>query len=109
MPAASGIGLLAIMVVPATIKPQSVGVPGFIGATIGFLLILGCSQWFAPDSRLQSGAPRGAGQFKRLVVTGVLTLGLAMVVPLAIPGFDNGTFPQGSRLTPWEPRTGSTP
>lgn len=109
MPAASGIGLLAIMVVPATIKPQSVGVPGFIGATIGFLLILGCSQWFAPDSRLQSGAPRGAGQFKRLVVTGVLTLGLAMVVPLAIPGFDNGTFPQGSRLTPWGTSNGLNP
>ncbi|MFI2565113.1 DUF3488 and DUF4129 domain-containing transglutaminase family protein [Paenarthrobacter sp. NPDC018779] len=109
MPAASGVGLLAVMVVPATIKPQSVGMPGFIGATIGFLLILGCSQWFAPDSRLQSGAPRSSGQFKRSLVTGVLTLGLALAVPLAIPGFDSGTFPQGSRLSPWGTSNGLNP
>lgn len=109
MPAASGIGLLAIMVVPATIKPQSVGIPGFIGATVGFLLILGCSQWFAPDSRFQSGAPRSSGQFKRSLVTGVLALGLALVVPLAIPGFESGTFPQGSRLSPWGTSNGLNP
>ncbi|MFJ4208717.1 DUF3488 and DUF4129 domain-containing transglutaminase family protein [Paenarthrobacter sp. NPDC089675] len=109
MPAASGIGLLAIMVVPATIKPQSVGVAGFIGATVGFLLILGCSQWFAPDSRLQSGAPRSAGQFRRSLVTGALALGLALVVPLAIPGFESGTFPQGSRLSPWGSSNGLNP
>ncbi|WP_281445848.1 DUF3488 domain-containing protein, partial [Paenarthrobacter nicotinovorans] len=41
MPAASGIGILAVMVVPATIKPQSVGVAGFLGAAVGYLLILG--------------------------------------------------------------------
>ncbi|MFK0001775.1 DUF3488 and DUF4129 domain-containing transglutaminase family protein [Paenarthrobacter sp. NPDC090522] len=109
MPAASGVGLLAVMVVPATIKPQSVGMPGFIGATVGFLLILGCSQWFAPDSRLQSGASRSSGQFKRSLVTGVLTLGLALAVPLAIPGFDSGTFPQGSRLSPWGTSNGLNP
>ncbi|HKU35399.1 MAG TPA: DUF3488 and transglutaminase-like domain-containing protein [Paenarthrobacter sp.] len=109
MPAASGVGLLAVMVVPATIKPQSVGMPSFLGATIGFLLILGCSQWFAPDSRLQSGAPRSSGQFKRSLVTGVLALGLALVVPLAIPGFESGTFPQGSRLSPWGTSNGLNP
>lgn len=32
-----------------------------------------------------------------------------MVVPLAIPGFDNGTFPQGSRLTPWGTSNGLNP
>ncbi|MEV7607046.1 DUF3488 and transglutaminase-like domain-containing protein [Paenarthrobacter sp. NPDC089322] len=109
MPAASGIGLLAVMVVPATIKPQSVGIAGFIGAVVGFLLILGCSQWFAPDSRLQSGAPRSSGQFRRSLVTGALTLGLALVVPLAIPGFETGTFPQGSRLSPWGTSNGLNP
>ncbi|MFJ5955552.1 DUF3488 and DUF4129 domain-containing transglutaminase family protein [Paenarthrobacter sp. NPDC092416] len=109
MPAASGIGLLAVMVVPATVKPQSVGVAGFLGAAVGFLLILGCSQWFAPDSRLQSSAAQGSGQFKRSVVTGALTLGLALVVPLAIPGFETGTFPQGSRLSPWGTSNGLNP
>ncbi|MFE4198218.1 DUF3488 and DUF4129 domain-containing transglutaminase family protein [Paenarthrobacter sp. NPDC056912] len=109
MPAASGIGLLAVMVVPATIKPQSVGVAGFIGAAAGFLLILGCSHWFAPDARLQSGSARGSGQFRRSLVTGGLALALAMVVPLAIPGFDTGTFPQGSRLSPWGTSNGLNP
>lgn len=109
MPAASGIGLLAVMVVPATIKPQSVGVPGFIGAAVGYLLILGCSHWFAPDARLQSGSGRGAGQFKRSVVTGGLALALTMTVPLAIPGFETGTFPQGSRLSPWGISNGLNP
>ncbi|MGP0222683.1 transglutaminase TgpA family protein [Paenarthrobacter sp. NCHU4564] len=109
MPAASGIGILAIMVVPATIKPQSVGLPGFIGGVVGFLLIVGCSQWFAPDSRLQSGAPRSSGQFRRAVVTGAVALGLTMVVPVAIPGFETGTFPQGSRLSPWGTSNGLNP
>lgn len=109
MPAASGIGLLAIMVVPATIKPQSVGVAGFIGAAAGYLLILGCSHWFAPDARLQSGSGRGSGQFRRSVVTGGLALGLAMAVPLTIPGFETGTFPQGSRLSPWGTSNGLNP
>lgn len=109
MPAASGIGLLAVMVVPATIKPQSVGVAGFVGATVGYLLILGCSQWFAPDARLQSGAPRSSGQIRRSLVTGALALGLALVVPLAIPGFETGTFPQGSRLSPWGTSNGLNP
>ncbi|BCW58016.1 DUF3488 and transglutaminase-like domain-containing protein [Arthrobacter sp. StoSoilB20] len=109
MPAASGIGLLAVMVVPATIKPQSVGVAGFIGATVGYLLILGCSHWFAPDARLQSGSGRGSGQFRRSLVTGGLALALTMVVPLAIPGFETGTFPQGSRLSPWGTSNGLNP
>ncbi|MFJ6536691.1 DUF3488 and DUF4129 domain-containing transglutaminase family protein [Paenarthrobacter sp. NPDC091711] len=109
MPAASGIGLLAVMVVPATIKPQSVGIAGFIGAAVGYLLILGCSHWFAPDARLQSGSGRGAGQFRRSVVTGGLALALTMTVPLVIPGFETGTFPQGSRLSPWGTSNGLNP
>ncbi|GAA3276508.1 DUF3488 and transglutaminase-like domain-containing protein [Paenarthrobacter aurescens] len=109
MPAASGIGLLAVMVVPATIKPQSVGVAGFIGAAVGYLLILGCSHWFAPDARLQSGSGRGTGQLRRSVVTGGLALALTMTVPLAIPGFETGTFPQGSRLSPWGTSNGLNP
>ncbi len=109
MPAASGIGLLAVMVVPATIKPQSVGVAGFIGAAVGYLLILGCSHWFAPDARLQSGSGRGAGQFRRSVVTGGLALAMTMTVPLVIPGFETGTFPQGSRLSPWGTSNGLNP
>ncbi|MBO1266497.1 transglutaminase TgpA family protein [Arthrobacter cavernae] len=109
LPASSGLGLLAVLVVPATIKPQSVGVAGFLATAAGYLLILACRQWFAPDARLQSGTSRGAGQFKRSALTGALALVLSLAVPLAIPGFDSGTFPQGSRLNSWGTSNGLNP
>ena len=55
MPATSGLGLLAVLVVPAMIKPQSVGLAGFVATAAGYLLILACSQWFAPDARDAGG------------------------------------------------------
>ena len=46
LPATSGLGVLAVLVVPAMVKPQSVGWLGFAGAAAGFLMILACSHWF---------------------------------------------------------------
>ena len=101
MPAASGIGLLALLVVPAMIKPQSVGVWSFLATAAGYLLILACSQWFAPDGRVEPGPGRSPGVVRRAALTGAVALAATLVLPLAIPGFDSGTFPQGSRLNPW--------
>ncbi|GAA4043039.1 DUF3488 and transglutaminase-like domain-containing protein [Arthrobacter methylotrophus] len=109
MPATSGVGLLAILVFPATIKPQGAGLLGFLAAALGFIVILGCSQWFAPDSRLQSDNARGTGQLKRSVVIGAAALALGLLLPLAIPGFERGTFPVGSRLNPWGVSNGLNP
>jgi transglutaminase-like putative cysteine protease len=109
MPAATGLGLLAIMVVPAMVKPQSVGVWGFGAAAAGYLLILACSQWFSPDSRTSADIGRTPGHLRRAVLTGTVALVATLVVPLAIPGFDHGTFPQGSRLNPWGAGTGLNP
>lgn len=109
MPATSGLGLLAVLVVPATIKPQGAGLAGFAVAAAGFILILGCAQRFAPDDRLQSGAGLGQGQFRRSVVLGGAALAVGLVLPLAVPGFDQGTFPVGSRLNPWGPSNGLNP
>lgn len=110
MPAASGTGLLALLVVPAMIKPQSVGVWSFVATAAGYLLILACSQWFAPEGRLQDGpAARSPGLVRRAALTGAVALAAALVLPLAIPGFDRGTFPQGSRLNPWGAATGLNP
>lgn len=109
MPATSGLGLLAILVVPAMIKPQSVGLPGFAAASAGYLMILGCSQWFAPDARTQADTAHNPGQFRRATITGGLALTVTLLLPLAIPGFDQGTFPQGSRLNPWGSATGLNP
>jgi transglutaminase-like putative cysteine protease len=109
MPATTGVGLLAILVVPAVVKPQSVGLLGFAATVAGYLLILACSQWFAPDSRTSADSAKNPGQFRRGIITGTVALVATLAVPLAIPGFDNGTFPQGSRLTPWGAGTGLNP
>jgi len=109
MPAASGTGLLALLVVPAMIKPQSVGVASFVVTAAGYLCILACSQWFAPDGTLQGGSARSPGLLRRAALTGAVALVATLVLPLAIPGFDRGTFPQGSRLNPWGASTGLNP
>lgn len=109
MPATSGLGLLAVLVVPAMIKPQSIGVAGFLGTAIGFLLILACSQWFSPDERIQADTSRNPGQAKRAALSGAVALVATLVLQLVIPGFDQGTFPQGSRLNPWASSSGLNP
>ncbi|WP_458779153.1 transglutaminase family protein [Arthrobacter sp. D3-16] len=109
MPAATGAGLLAILVVPAMIKPQSVGFWGFTAAVAGYLMILACSQWFVPDARTPVDSARNPGQVRRAALTGSVALVATMLVPMAVPGFDQGTFPQGSRLNPWGTSTGLNP
>lgn len=109
VPATSGLGLLAVLVVPATIKPQGAGLAGFLVAAAGFIVLLGCAQWFAPDSRFQSGGGRSRGQVRRSVVLGGAALAVGLVLPLAVPGFDQGTFPVGSRLNPWGTTNGLNP
>ncbi|KRE59122.1 transglutaminase [Arthrobacter sp. Soil736] len=109
MPATSGLGLLAVLVVPAMIKPQSVGLAGFVGTAAGYLVILACSQWFAPDARTQADTARNPGQIKRAALTGSVALVAALLLQLVIPGFDQGTFPQGSRLNPWGSSNGLNP
>jgi transglutaminase-like putative cysteine protease len=109
MPAATGVGLVAILIVPAMVKPQSVGFWGFSATVAGYLLILGSSQWFAPDTRTSADTARNPGQLKRAALTGSAALVATLVIPLAIPGFDKGTFPQGSRVNPWGTSTGLNP
>jgi transglutaminase-like putative cysteine protease len=109
MPAATGVGLLAILVVPAMIKPQSVGFWGFAAAVSGYLMILACSQWYVPDARTPADSARNPGQGRRAVLTGAVAVAATLVLPLAIPGFDQGTFPQGSRINPWGTSTGLNP
>lgn len=109
MPAATGVGLLAILVVPAMIKPQSVGFWGFAATVAGYLMILACSQWYVPDARTPADSARNPGQGRRAVLTGAVAVAATLVLPLAIPGFDQGTFPQGSRINPWGTSTGLNP
>ncbi|MBP2217764.1 DUF3488 and transglutaminase-like domain-containing protein [Arthrobacter sp. CAN_C5] len=108
MPATSGLALLAILVVPAVVRPQSVVVPGFVAAVVGFLILLGCSQW--RDSQTP-GASRDAsgGRLARGLSIGAAALAVTILVPLAIPGFNVGLFPQGARVNLWGTATGLNP
>ncbi|MGO4121553.1 transglutaminase TgpA family protein [Arthrobacter sp. YAF16] len=109
LPATSGLGILAILVVPAMVKPQSVGWLGFTGAAAGYLMILASSHWFHPNSRTRADTARNPGQLKRASLTGAVALVLTLLFQLAIPGFDQGIFPQGSRLNPWGSASGLNP
>jgi len=109
LPATSGLGILAILVVPAMVKPQSVGWPGFTGAAVGYLMILACSHWFRPGSGTRTDTARNPGQLKRATVTGAMALALTLLLTPAIPGFEQGIFPQGSRLNPWGSASGLNP
>lgn len=97
LPAASGFGLLAILVVPAIIKPHSLGPAGFLAAAAGYLAILAAAQWLDGLDEAPPGRT-AAGQFGRAAGIGAGALALALLLPLGIPGFTTGAFPQGSRL-----------
>ena len=109
LPATSGLGILAILVVPAMVKPQSVGWLGFTGAAVGYLMILACSHWFHPGSGARADTAHNPGQLKRATLTGAMALALTLLLQLVVPGFDQGTFPQGSRLNPWGTANGLNP
>ncbi|QDW29140.1 transglutaminase domain-containing protein [Arthrobacter sp. KBS0702] len=109
LPATSGLGILAILVVPAMVKPQSVGWLGFTGAAVGYLMILACSNWFHPGSGARADTAHNPGQLKRATLTGAMALALTLLLQLVVPGFDQGTFPQGSRLNPWGTANGLNP
>lgn len=109
LPATSGLGILAVLLVPAMVKPQSVGALAFVAAAVGYLLILASSQWFAPDPRTRADTARNPGQLRRAFLTGAVTLIVTLLLQLVIPGFDQGTFPQGSRLNPFTTASGLNP
>jgi transglutaminase-like putative cysteine protease len=97
MPAVSGVAVLAVLVVPAVLKPESVGATGFAAAAAGYLGLLATagSAYTAGSAAERLAAALSPGRFAVLVAAVVAG---ALVVPQVIPGFDAGTFPEGSRL-----------
>ena len=109
MPAASGLGLLALLTVPAVLKPDSIGVFPFILASAGYLLILATGSW-QERPRSPSAARRPpARQMGIAAAIGSAALVAALVLPAVLPGFNQGTFPQGSRLNIWTGQSGLNP
>ena len=99
LPAASAVGL-ALLLLPASLTTEDgVGASGFIGAGAGYLLLLGCCRWYAPEGKLRPAANRAkSGTLARATLLGTAVVLVAALLPAAIPGFDQGAFPQGSRL-----------
>ncbi|HEY8295996.1 MAG TPA: transglutaminaseTgpA domain-containing protein [Micrococcaceae bacterium] len=109
MPASSGLGLLAVLLVPALVTPDSVGALGFVAGSAGYLLILGCSQWFAPHGQARPAGTRTGGQLRRAAGIGGAAVVVTLLLPLAIPGFNSGTFPEGSHFNPFGKVSGLNP
>lgn len=115
MPAASGFGLFTVLLVPAIIKPQSVGVAGFAAAAAGYLLILAAGTW--QERRERSAATAGSDvpsrpsgpQAAGAAGIGAGAVVAALLVSLAIPGFNAGVFPQGARFNFLNGTTGLNP
>ena len=75
----------------------------------GYLLILACSQWFAPDDRTTADTARNPGQLRRAALTGGWPWWPRSVVPLAVPGLRPGHVPAGVPAEPLGRATGLNP
>ena len=110
MPAASGLGLFSLLIVPAVIKPESVGAAAFFLAAAGYLLVLGTGSWQdRPRSSAEHLRKPPRHQVASAAGIGAAALTVALALPAVLPGFDNGAFPQGSRLNIWSGSTGLNP
>lgn len=98
MPATSGLGLLAVLLVPAIVKPSSVDGSGYAAAVMGYLVLLGCAHWVFNRSGDDAGG-YSASQLNRAVAIGAAGLAATLVLPVAVPGFTSGLFPEGTRLS----------
>ncbi|GHG48556.1 hypothetical protein GCM10012320_15930 [Sinomonas cellulolyticus] len=122
MPALSGVAVLAVLVVPAVLKPESVGPVGFAAAAAGYLGLV-ATAGSAASSQEAAGRPQGTARGDdvephrmgaalsptRLVVLVAAVVAGALVVPQIIPGFARGTFPEGSRLSALGQNVGLNP
>jgi transglutaminase-like putative cysteine protease len=101
LPALSGIALLAVLVVPAVLKPNSVGAVGFAATAAGYLGVLATvkADGARPAPERTPGELAAAALSPgRLVILIAAIVAGALALPPAIPGFDRGLFPEGARL-----------
>ena len=83
------------------IKPQSVGFWGFVATVAGYLLILGCSQWFAPGLPApRTDAAGSPGQLRRAALTGAVALVATLLVPAGRSRLRPGHLPAGLPAQP---------
>lgn len=108
MPAGTGLALLTVMIAPAIVKPNGVGMFAFICTVLAWLLLLAMAQW--RENQLASGGARASSGFAgRCATIGAAALAVTVILPLFVPGFNSGVFPQGARVSVWGNATGLNP
>ncbi|MCC3295275.1 DUF3488 and transglutaminase-like domain-containing protein [Arthrobacter sp. zg-Y411] len=108
MPATAGLGLVAVVMIPAVLLPESLGAGYFTLAAVGYLLVLGAGARREHQPAVPgAGPPRG--WLGRCAAVSGAALILALMLPLVLPGFTAGAFPQGTRFNFWSGTTGLNP
>ncbi|MCC9179045.1 transglutaminase TgpA family protein [Arthrobacter sp. zg-Y750] len=106
MPATAGLGLFAVVMIPAVLKPESIGPWYFLLAAAGYLLLL------AAGSRREQqapGVPMPRAWAGRSAAVSASALLLSLLLPAVLPGFTGGAFPEGSKFNFWSNTTGLNP
>lgn len=99
LPAASSLGFLLMMVPSALMTRSGLEFWGFVGPAAGFLLVLGCCRWYAPEGKLRTDVPRfPSGTLPQALAMGAAVVLLMSMLPAVVPGFKQGAFPQGTRF-----------
>lgn len=99
-PAAAGLPLLALFAVPSAVLPGGLGwLPFVLGGAgwLGLLLVEGrddAARWGTPLRTSASADPAGLGRVGRRI--GGAALGVAVLVPLMVPGLDARLLDGGS-------------
>ncbi len=98
-PAFAGLPLVLLVALPAAVRERSVGFLPLLATALGFLLLLTLdgqertSRWGralpAPGAELPSSVAGAAGPAVRI---GLLSVALAVIVPVAIPGANSSPF-----------------
>ncbi|MCC9205396.1 transglutaminase family protein [Arthrobacter sp. zg-Y769] len=106
MPATAGLGLFAVLMIPAVLKPESLGAGYFLLAAAGYLLLLAAGarrEQLGPGTRIpRTWAARGTA-------VSASALALALLLPAVLPGFNGGAFPEGTKFNFFSGSTGLNP
>ncbi|UWX97950.1 DUF3488 and transglutaminase-like domain-containing protein [Arthrobacter zhaoxinii] len=106
MPATAGLGLFAVLMLPAVLKPESLGTGYFLLAGAGYLVLLAAGarrEQHGPGTRV----PRP--WLARATAVSASSLALALLLPAVLPGFSGGAFPEGTRFNFFSGSTGLNP
>ncbi len=110
MPAVAGVAPLSVLVVPALLKPSGPGAWGFAISAAAYLAALALAR--AEAAAGHGAAARGSGAAvspsRVVVIVAAIVVG-ALVIPALVPGFDRGSFPEGSRLKYFGQNVGLNP